>query len=137
MVQSTISLDDSTPIEWIDLELELNTLFEKHENRTLIPKFKRILKQMEPHGPGNMKPVFYAKNVFSKSTRVLKEKHLKLIVTQPNTDIAIDAIGFNLGEKELIVAEGMPFEMIFTLESNLWNGKESLQLNIKDIRPVV
>ena len=92
---------------------------------------------MEPHGPGNMKPVFYTKNVFSKNVRLLKDTHLKLQVTQPDTDIVLEAIGFNLGHKELEVAEGLPFEMIYTLESNNWNGKENLQLNIKDIRALI
>jgi single-stranded-DNA-specific exonuclease len=137
VVKNTMNMSDTTPYETVDLELNFNEIYERLENRTLVPKLKRILKQMEPHGPGNMKPVFYTKNVFSKNVRLLKEVHLKLQVTQPDTDVVLEAIGFNLGHKELEVAEGLPFEMIYTLESNMWNGKESLQLNIKDIRPMI
>lgn len=137
VVKKSLNLDDEIPNETVDLELNFNELYERLENRMLIPKLKRILKQMEPHGPGNMKPVFYSKNVYSTNVRVLKGAHLKLQVTQPDTDVVADAIGFNLAHKEFEVAEGIPFEMIYTLESNTWNGKESLQLNIKDIRTMV
>lgn len=133
-VSKLITIEDQIPNEVIDIELNFNDIYTKHENRLLVPKLKRILNQMEPHGPQNMKPLFYSKNVYSKNVRVLKERHLKLQVTQPNSDVVLDAIGFNLGEKELEVAEGIAFEMIYTLETNNWNGKETLQLNIKDIR---
>jgi single-stranded-DNA-specific exonuclease len=55
-------------------------------------------------------------------------------VIQPHNDVALDAIGFNLAEKELLVAQGLPFELAFTLETNSFRNKETLQLNIKDIR---
>lgn len=137
VVQASLQLEDEVPIETVDLELNFDAIYERLENRTMIPKLKRILKQMEPHGPGNMQPVFYSGNVYSTNVRILKEAHLKLQVTQPDTDVVLDAIGFNLADKELEVAAGIPFEMIYTLESNLWNGKESLQLNIKDIRAMI
>jgi single-stranded-DNA-specific exonuclease len=81
-----------------------------------------------------MKPVFLAKNVYSTDVRLLKDVHLKLSMTQPNSDVIIDGIGFNLGDKIDDVAAGVPFDLVFTMESNKWNNKETLQLNIKDIR---
>jgi single-stranded-DNA-specific exonuclease len=81
-----------------------------------------------------MKPVFVSKNVFTRDLRILKNVHIKLNVIQPNNDVALDAIGFNLAEKELLVAQGLPFELAFTLETNSFRNKETLQLNIKDIR---
>lgn len=137
VVNATLTIEDELPFEVIDLELGFDDIYESYENRTLVPKLNRILKQMEPHGPKNMKPVFYTKNVYSKNVRILKDEHLKLQVTQPNSDLVIDAIGFFMADKELDVAEGVPFEMIYTLDSNIWNGKESLQLKIKDIRSII
>lgn len=137
VVASTITLEDLKPEEIIDLELDFNNIFLYHENRMMLPKMKRILNEFEPHGPGNMKPVFLSKNVYSKDVRILKEKHLKLIVTQPHSDVALEAIGFNLAAKEEDVALGIPFDMIYTLESNNWNGRTTLQLNIKDVRPSI
>lgn len=137
IVQSKLSLEDQIPSEVVDLELDFNSIFEGKENRMQVPRLKRILNQMEPHGPGNMKPLFYSKNVFSTSVRVLKEAHLKLQVTQPSSDVVLDAIGFNIASKLNEVAEGVPFEMLYTLETNTWNEKTTLQLNIKDLRAMV
>ncbi len=121
----------------VDIELGFNQIFNSEENRMKIPKLKRILSQFEPHGPGNMKPVFISKNVFSTDMRLLKEAHIKLSMTQPEHDVVIDGIGFNQSESANIVAAGMPFDVVYTLESNKWMDRETLQLNIKDVRETV
>lgn len=121
----------------VDIELGFNQIFSSEENRMKIPKLKRILSQFEPHGPGNMKPVFISKNVFSTDMRLLKEAHIKLSMTQPEYDVVIDGIGFNQSESANIVAAGMPFDVVYTLESNKWMDRETLQLNIKDVRETV
>ena len=137
VVQEKITVEDLSPEEIIDIEIHFNDIFQKNENRMRIPKLKRILKKMEPHGPGNMKPVFISRNVYSTDVRILKEKHLKLKMTQVDSDVIMEGIGFNLAEKENDVAAGVPFEIVYTLESNSWNGNETLQMNIKDIRAMV
>ena len=135
VVSERIAPELLIPEEKIDLELSFDQIFRKEENRLKIPKIKRILRQFEPHGPENMKPVFVSKNVFSTDLRVLKDTHLKLSVTQPETDVIVEAIAFNLAEKEEDVASGMPFDVAYTLEINRWRDRETLQLNVKDIRP--
>lgn len=121
----------------VDIEMGFNQIFSSEENRMKIPKLKRILSQFEPHGPGNMKPVFISKNVFSTDMRLLKEAHIKLSMTQPEHDVVIEGIGFNQSESANIVAAGMPFDVVYTLESNKWMDRETLQLNIKDVRETV
>ncbi|MCR9171171.1 MAG: single-stranded-DNA-specific exonuclease RecJ [bacterium] len=118
----------------VDLELSFDQIFTPEENRLQIPRLKRILRQFEPHGPGNMKPVFLSRNVFSNELRVLKDAHLKMSMTQPNSDVIMEGIGFNLAQKADIVASGVPFDVVYTLEINRWNDRERLQLNIKDVR---
>lgn len=137
IVSNTIQPTDLIPQETVDLEIGFDEIFNREENRMKIPRLKRILNQLAPHGPGNMKPVFMTRNVYSKDVRLLKEAHLKLSVTQPNTDIVIEAIGFNMPEKMELVAAGLPFDILYTLESNIWKERETLQLNIKDIRPTM
>jgi single-stranded-DNA-specific exonuclease len=137
VVQESITIEDETPEQEVDIEIDFNEIFTNGENRMKIPRVKRILEQFEPHGPGNMKPVFLAKNVYSTDVRLLKDVHLKLSMTQPNSDVVIEGIGFNLGDKIDDVAAGVPFDLVFTMESNKWNNKETLQLNIKDIRAVL
>ena len=135
IVKETISLEDATPEQEIDMEISFDQIFQPGENRMKVPRLKRILDQFEPHGPGNMKPVFLVRNVYATDQRILKEEHLKLKVVQPNSDVALDAIGFNLVEKADLTASGVPFDLAFTLETNRWQDRETVQLNIKDIRP--
>lgn len=137
VVRTTIQTEDLMPEEIVDIEISFEDIYHTNENRMKIPKLKRILKKMEPHGPGNMKPVFISRNVYSTDVKILKEKHLKLKMTQPQSDVVMEGIGFNLADKVDEVAAGVPFEILYTLESNFWNGNERLQMNIKDIRPMV
>ena len=125
-----------SPTQIIDAKIDFNELFLPNENRLKVSRFKKIIDHFEPFGPGNMKPVFLSENVYTKNLRVLNDAHLKLTVVQPNHDVAMEAIGFNLAEKEILVAEGVPFQLAFTLETNVFREKETIQLNIKDIREI-
>lgn len=136
-VKERIQPELLVPEQKIDLNLSFNQIFTAEENRLQLPRLKRILSQFEPHGPGNMKPVFTSNNVFSTDVRLLKEAHLKLAMTQPDSDLVIEGIGFNMSEKMDIVASGLPFQVAYTLESNKWNGKETIQLNLKDVREML
>lgn len=122
------------PQQVVDYELQFEELFLKGENTYSIPKFKRILNQLEPHGPGNMKPVFVSKNVYVEDVRLLKEAHLKMTLSQPGSAREIQAIGFNLGDKIDLVLSKVPLDILYTVETNVWNNQETLQLNLKDIR---
>jgi single-stranded-DNA-specific exonuclease len=101
-------------------------------------KFNKILKQFAPTGPGNMRPVFMSEHVFmtSNSRKIGGDKtHLRLEVFQENTpQIKLNCIGFGLGAILDELDEGMPFSIVYTIEENHWNGKTTLQLNLKDIK---
>jgi single-stranded-DNA-specific exonuclease len=137
VVTASIKMEDLSPFEHVDKEIHFIDIFKTNEPLQSLPRLKRVLDQLEPHGPGNMKPVFLTKNVYSVAAKVLKEKHLKLTLTQPNCNFSIEAIGFNLADKLDLIASGMPADIIYTLESNTWHGKTTLQLNVKDIRETV
>ena len=36
-----------------------------------------------------------------------------------------------------LVKSGSPFSVLYSIDENEWNGKRTLQLNIKDIKPGV
>ncbi len=96
----------------------------------LSPKFCRIVKEMEPFGPGNMRPVLYCNGLKHKySPKIVGNKHVKMALIRDG--ITMDAIGFNFGErfKELKAAENVA--MAFSLDENEWNGKVSLQMKVK------
>ena len=44
------------------------------------------------------------------------------------------AIGFGLGNKMELTANKKPFEAVYCIDENEWNGKTSVQLRLKDIK---
>ena len=108
----------------------------KMEMNQITPKLMRILKQFAPFGPGNMTPIFMAEGL--KDTGYARgvgegEKHLKCSLYQTGSN-PIGGIGFNLGNKLERVKSIKPFDAVFSLDENEWNGTVSLQLKLRDIR---
>jgi len=99
------------------------------------PKLMRILKQFAPFGPQNLSPVFMSKNLndtgYAKGVGQ-EDAHLKLKATQ-NGSQPIDGIGFNLGSKLSKVKNRQPFDAVFSLYENEWQGRTTLQLKIRDL----
>ena len=89
---------------------------------------------LEPFGEGNKMPIFAFKNLKIDSIRSLSEgKHLKLsLKSLKNT--YIDAIGFNLGNFTEEYKIGDKVDVAGNLEINTFNGAESIQINIKDLK---
>ena len=99
----------------------------------LQPAFHRILEQMEPYGPDNLRPVFLARKVYDTGqSRVLKEAHIRFSLRQGNT--TVQGIGFSMAEKFSLLQAGQPLDVLFTLEENEWNEVKSLQLKVIDLR---
>jgi single-stranded-DNA-specific exonuclease len=127
VVAETIHPDMLTPEIPIDAEINLSDI---------TPKLIRILKQFEPFGPQNRTPVFLTKNL--KDTGYAQklgadEEHLKLFVRQNNSE-GMAAIGFGLGNKMELTTNKKPFEAVYCIDENEWNGKTSVQLRLKDIK---
>ncbi len=137
VVVESIHADDQSPEIKIDLEIQFHDLYASGEAMNKIPRVKRNLLRFEPHGPGNMQPVFLSKNIYAADFRVLKEKHLKLKLVDPLSEISLDGIAFNLADKIDDIASGLPFDIVFTLEINKWKDRETIQLNVRDIRASV
>ena len=126
-VKKTIPPDLLIPEISVDLEMNFSDLDEK---------FMRILKQFEPFGPENMTPVFLSKNIIDSGyakTLGNDAEHLKAFVKQNNSP-NFNAIGFGLGDKINLVKNRNPFEAVYVLEENEWNGTVSLQLQLRDVR---
>lgn len=126
VVEETIHPDSLTPEISIDAEINLDDI---------TPKLIRILQQFEPFGPQNMTPVFLTKNVNDTGYAQklgADEEHLKLFVRQNNSE-GMAAIGFGLGNKMDLVTNKKPFDAVYCIDENEWNGKTSVQLRLKDI----
>lgn len=98
------------------------------------PELIKTLGYLEPTGYGNHDAAFVARNVKVKSSRTVgaDAKHLKLSI-EDEKGYLHDAIGFRLGEWQ----KNMPprIDILFTYETNEYNGRTSYQLNLKDIKP--
>jgi single-stranded-DNA-specific exonuclease len=97
--------------------------------------FYNIIKQFEPFGPTNPRPVFITRNVYDYRgySKVVKEQHLKFVVHQHSGHV-IDGIGFCLAEKADIVCNGKPFDMVYAIDECEYNGVNKLQVKVIDVR---
>ena len=128
VVKATIDKKLLIPEITIDLELELSEI---------TPKFFRILQQMGPFGPQNMKPVFKTTSVrdngYGKTVGADKS-HLKLSIIDGADKKTYNAIGFGLGNK--IKSIKGDFDIAYSLDENEWKGNTSIQLILKDLKNI-
>lgn len=124
---ATAALDGQTlrPTLDIDAELDIHQLTE-----SLVDD----LHLLEPCGHANDAPVLMARSVHVAEARTVgrDDKHLKLKVSRAGAP-PLDCIGFNLGHWAVDMPEHI--DIAFHLEINEWNGRRSLQANLRDLRP--
>jgi single-stranded-DNA-specific exonuclease len=126
-VKKTILSDLLIPEIAIDAEINFTEI---------TPKLIRLLSQFEPFGPQNMTPNFMTKNI--KDTGYPKplgkeKEHLKLFVTQNGSE-GFAAIGFGLGNKLESIKNQEPFDAVYCIDENEFNGNVTIQLRIKDLK---
>jgi len=96
-----------------------------------------LLKQLadfEPTGYGNPPAIFATSGVKVKAARTVgsEGRHLKLTL-QEEGGATYDAIGFRLGGLQPNLPARV--DVMYSFETNEYNGRTSLQLNLKDVRP--
>lgn len=125
VVANSIDSELLTPEITIDAEIELSEI---------TPKFFRILQQMAPFGPKNMKPIFKTSSVrdngYGKCVGS-DESHLKLNIIYGADRKTYNAIGFGLGKKKELIQND--FDIAYSLDENEWQGVKSIQLMLKDL----
>ncbi|MFN3917564.1 MAG: single-stranded-DNA-specific exonuclease RecJ [Flavobacteriales bacterium] len=136
IVSKTILPEQTIPRVDIDLKIALDEIIYDKPNE--LPKIFRIIKQMAPFGPENMRPVFSCTGITAGPyTKSVGEdgKHLRLHIENP-----IDAgnpfygIGFGLGEYAEPLKSGAIFDFVFCMEENEFQGNVSLQFSIREIK---
>ncbi|HKJ32756.1 MAG TPA: single-stranded-DNA-specific exonuclease RecJ [Balneolales bacterium] len=119
--------EDFKPELIIDTELDLSKVD---------ARFWKVLRQFEPYGPQNLKPIFVSHGLRVIGTpTIVGNGHLKLRVTQ-NGSAVFEAIGFNMHEFLPLVrtCKNGELNMAYVLEENTWNHRTTLQMRIKDIQ---
>lgn len=126
VVEQTLAKEHREEEIVIDAEINLNEL---------TPKNLRILKQFEPHGPGNMHPVFLSKNVFDVggfAKAIGKEQeHLKMYLKQDDSKV-FDAIAFGEGHRLNEIGNEQRMQIVYSLNENSWQEQTNWQMQIKD-----
>jgi len=112
------------PMLYADVEIPLSQLH---------PSMLPYLERLEPTGLGNPEVVFVSRGVEVRGSRVVGSdgKHLSLKLSDGR--IVFDAIAFRQGHR---FGEIPPYiDVMYTFEVNRYNGRESLQLRIRDFKP--
>lgn len=130
-VRELMSEELKTPEIRVDVELNLTDI---------TPRFRSILGEFAPFGPGNLRPVFLTRNLEVQGTpRIVGKNHLRFKARQGS--VVFDAIAFGMGDRMKDVAGRHDLQLVYTVEENDWSpngdahpGETTPQLKIKDVR---
>jgi single-stranded-DNA-specific exonuclease len=114
------------PSLWIDAETTLDTLTWGAHGQ---------LARLEPTGYDNPLPRLLCRNVRIRDLRTMGAgRHLRMIVESDTQRPVLDAVAFQQGAWANQLQIGDRVDLVFQLESNEWQGRQSLQMNIQDMR---
>ncbi|MEM9469332.1 MAG: single-stranded-DNA-specific exonuclease RecJ [Pseudomonadota bacterium] len=121
-------------IEIID-ELEIDSLATV---RGATPDFIKLLTDnMGPFGVGNPEPIFALNAVRVHQVDILKEKHIRALVSDSEGGPRMKAMFFSgvdteLGQAMLTQYKVMPFHLVGQFQINHWQGRDSVEFHVKD-----
>jgi single-stranded-DNA-specific exonuclease len=119
----SVSEDDWKPRLAIDRVIDLNDvtwdLFED-------------LACLRPFGLGNPEPVFTARDLTATGVRTMRKGGIRMRL-RSGDGRPIPAVGFGLGMEPEDLEDGV--DAVFSLHENIWQGRSTLELRLRDIRP--
>ena len=117
--------EDFIPKVWIDVPMPL-----EYVSEGLVEE----LKQLEPYGQGNEKPLFAQKNLYIRNMRVLgKTKNLVKMNLVTENGLAMDGLLFVNGDQFVEEIENKKYiNVIYYPDINEYNGFKTLQIVIKN-----
>lgn len=95
------------------------------------------IEKMRPFGEGNQEPLFMMEQMKIHELRFVGngEKHLKMMLQpQDGSPKLFDAISFNAKSETFQMKENDQVDVVFSLQSDQWNGNKKILLNIIDIK---
>jgi single-stranded-DNA-specific exonuclease len=123
-VHGELSEADLIPTQTVDAVVTLAELTEDLE---------RLLRHLEPCGPGNPTPVFGIEGARVGDARTVGRNHLRFVLDDGTARLG--AIGFDWADR---VGEGWsqaPLDVALRLETNEWGGRSDLQARVVQLRP--
>jgi single-stranded-DNA-specific exonuclease len=116
-----------------DLERPVVEVCSDIELNQIDATFWQHLQRFAPFGPGNMNPVFQAKDLTDTGrSKLLANNHVRLSVRQGESP-TFTGVGFGLSDLYQ-TARHRPFEAVFNLRQESWQGHTLLSLMVKDLR---
>ncbi|MEN6625517.1 MAG: single-stranded-DNA-specific exonuclease RecJ [Candidatus Sumerlaeia bacterium] len=104
------------------------------EPAELTPEVVEQLAVMAPHGIENPKPVVAIGGLrLVEEPRIMKEKHLKLFLAAPDGK-PMAALGWNMVKRIRELDAGGPLRIAGTPILNTWNGRTSVEIEMKDFQ---
>jgi single-stranded-DNA-specific exonuclease len=116
--------DDLQPAQRVDLELPLGLVSEELE---------RLMRYLEPCGPGNPAPVFGVRGARALDARRVGINHLRF--TLDDGSGVLPAIGFRWADVVPDAWLAQPLDVAFRLERDEWQGRATLQARVAAIAP--
>jgi len=95
----------------------------------------RELERLAPHGPGNPVPVLVSSHVrVAGEPRLMGKKadHLSLYLTQGGASVR--AVGFGMAELAGPLGRARTISAAYTPQINSWQGRESVELRLLDVK---
>lgn len=123
--ESVMTEDDMVPVVRIDCMLG---------GRNLNLGTVNVVSSLEPYGMGNEKPVFAIKNASVQNVSAVgaEKKHLRMQIEKDG--VWVNCIGFGLGEYVRLISPGDKVHLAFRLDINSYQGNDSVQLVLSDIK---
>lgn len=123
IAQKQLTDEDWVPVLKIDWTLPLT----QANGKTLA-----VLQGLQPFGVGNPTPTFVSHNVQVREARPVGSERPALKLKLSDGKAVWDAIHFGEIASERLAPH---IDVVYTLQSNTWNGQERLELVVKDLRP--
>ncbi len=128
VVRQKLADERPEPVVLYDIDLKLDEIE---------MEWVKALSGFAPCGPENMAPVFFIQGLrpaFPPRQIGSDGKHLKCSFRQGIGGTFFDAIGFNMAN-EIDKINAGPVDVLCALEINVFNGRTTVQLNLKALRP--
>ncbi|MDH5527982.1 MAG: single-stranded-DNA-specific exonuclease RecJ [Nitrospirota bacterium] len=102
-------------------------------------RLTREFERLAPFGSGNPEPVLLLEKVVPTGPRIVGNGHLRMTLTRPDAPgERLAAIAFGCGDwlGEHVV-EGRPVDLAGSVSINRWQGRDTVQFRVRDLRPAV
>ena len=122
--RNVLSEEDLVPEQRVDFLIDL---------AAVTPELEKLLRHLEPYGPGNPAPVFGVTGALVNGRRTVGTNHLKFRLT--NGKESLETIGFGWADRIDGSSLDNRVDAAFKLDANVWNGTYTIQGRLVDLKP--